>query len=151
MSDDPAATVLALARWRWQATSGGRTYNMRLDDLHVAEDPDRFPYIEGHQLNLQWRDAFYPEHLARSSSRDRFLPQLEFRYERPEHLDGPFWSEQITEDLRVDVTVAKPAARFGDDMTAESVLHVSYQAAGRPWIVIQAKPMRASVVLPAPE
>jgi hypothetical protein len=31
------------------------------------------------------------------------------------------------------------------------VLHVSDQAAGRPWIVIQAKPMRASVVLPAPE
>jgi len=146
---DTVTTTTSLTRWRWQANSGGRTYDLRLDDLHLAADPGRFPYIEGHQLSLEWADTFYPATLGRSGSDERFLPQEEFRYERPEHLAGPFWSRQITEDLRVDVSVGKPTVLFGDNLAAESVLHVSYQSGARAWNVTPVKSTGRSIVLRA--
>ena len=149
ITDTSVTTRPSLTRWRWQANGGGRTYHLRLDDLHVPADPDRFPYIEGHQLTLEWVDTFYPPGLGRSGSDDRFLPQQEFRYERREHLAGPFWSRQITEDLRVDVSVGKPSVLFGDDLAAESVMHVSYQSGARGWNVTPVKSTGRSIVLPA--
>jgi len=148
MSYEPTAAKPTLTRWRWQAISDNRTYTLRLDDLHLAANPDRFPYLEGHQLTLEWSDNFYPEQLGRINSIERFLPQEDFRYERRAHLAGPFWTERITSDLRVDVSVGRPSELYGDDPSEDTVIHVGYRAGGFAWIVTRVQQTGQSIVLP---
>ena len=141
------------ARWHWKAAAAekrGSTasqYEFRLIHRYLPADPDRYPYAEGHQLTLEWRDLFYPEGLAEHTA-EKFITE-QFRSEAPvvraQGVAGlPFWTEHIADGLAVHVALAAPEQRFGDDMTG-TVFRVSYQYGGQRRYVARYDPTRAKL------
>jgi hypothetical protein len=143
------------ARWHWKAAiakergsiATARQYEFRLIHWYVPADAERFPYVEGHQFMLEWRDLFYPEGLG-GGSREKFITE-DFRRDvavvRTQGVAGvPFWTEHIDDGLSVHVALAAPEQRFGD-AADDNVFRVSYQFGGQRWYVARYDPSRAEL------
>jgi hypothetical protein len=144
------------ARWHWRAAIAkergsivtASQYEFRLIHRYVPADAERFPYVEGHQFTFEWRDLFYPEGLG-GGSREKFITE-EFRRDatvvRTQGVAGvPIWTEHIGDDLSVQVALASPEQRFGDDMDGENVFRVSYQFGGQRWYIARYDPNRSEL------
>ena len=95
-----------VARWHWHATLKSergsiaitREYEFRLIYRYVPAE--QFPFIEGHQFTLEWRDLFFPEGLG-DGSRERYITE-DFRRDiivvRAQGVAGvPIWTERIAD------------------------------------------------------
>ena len=140
------------ARWHWKEVRGSALtasqYEFRLIHRHVAADPQRYPYVEGHQLMLEWRDLFYPEGL-RDGAAEKFITELFRRNAAVVRAQGvaglPFWTEDIGGGVSVQVALATPQRRFGDDMAGDNVFRVSYRSGGERRYVARYDPSRAEL------
>ena len=144
------------ARWHWRtlAESGSiasvKEYEFRL--IHRYVPVEQFPFVEGHQLTLEWRDLFYPEALPdglAAGSLEKYVTE-DFRRAtmvvRAHGVAGvPIWTEHIADGLSVQVALATPEQRFGDNMAGDNVFRVSYQFGGQRWYIARYDPSRAEL------
>ena len=142
-----------VARWHWHATLQSerssivstRQYEFRLIYRYVPAE--QFPFIEGHQFTLEWRDLFFPEGLG-DGSRERYITE-DFRRDivvvRAQGVAGvPIWTERIADGLSVHVALAAPEQRFGDNMDCDNVFRVSYQYGGQRRYVARYNPNKSA-------
>lgn len=137
-----------LIRWHWKMVDQSRgeplEYDFLLDYLPVPENPDRFPYVQGHALSLHYRDPMYPVELGRLIKREKFLTE-ELRSSVPvvsAHgvLGIPFWSEQVSDNVMIHVALATPDARFNDNPDMNPAFRVYYEKNGQRWYVAPVDP-----------
>jgi hypothetical protein len=144
------------ARWHWRAAleDGGsvKEYEFRIIHRYVpAGDPPS--YVEGHQFTLEWRDLFYPEGLPGAlgtGSADVYVTE-ELRRGgtvavRAQGVVGvPIWNQPTVGGLTVQIALAAPQQRFGDDMDGDNVFRVSYQFGGQRWYIARYDPSRSEL------
>jgi hypothetical protein len=135
---------MSLIRWHWRTTATENTplrYELHLDHLYVRGD-DLHP--EGHQLTLSWLDPHYPAEMRRVVKQETFITE-QFRRNaavvRAQGVAGvPFWEVPVSDTLTVQVALATPEQRFGDNMNEEPAFRVSYQNDGQRWYVARVNP-----------
>ena len=140
-----------IIRWHWRAAvaeergsiATADEYEFRLIHRHVEADPDKFPYVAGHRLMLEWRNLFYPEGL-RDGEAEKFVTE-EFRRNaavvRAAGVAGtPFWTQPIAAGLTVTVALAAPEQRFGDNMDDDNAFRVSYTHGDQQWFLARVGP-----------
>jgi len=160
---EPATTAAVtnpeqkFARWHWRAAlaeDGGsvKEYEFRIIHRYVPEgEPPS--YVEGHQFTLEWRDLFYPEGLhgtLGTGSADVYVTEELRRAStvvvRAQGVAGvPIWNQTTVGGLTVQIALAAPQARFGDDMDGDNVFRVSYQFRGQRWYIARYDPSRSEL------
>jgi hypothetical protein len=142
--------VSDLIRWHWRVGMPQGHYELHLDHLDVPANPDQFPYAEGHHFTLRWHDPRYPtgmdigEHSEEQFVTEEFRDHAE-QFARAERC--VFWTVPITADLTVQVSLAAPELRYGDNENEGSAFRVSYTKLGERWNVARVDPAKPAFSL----